>query len=346
MKLKPIYALIGTDEAAKHIRINALKSAFTEIYGSLSTEVYDASSLTPKELYSTMLLPYIFTENRIVFIQNIEKWSVGTSAGSNTDQIILKIAQQYITNPPDDFILVLTGESFPKKTKSWKMLTEAISLRGKFLEYNLPREWDMPQWISDLAITEEINLIINRSVAEYIFNTMGSDSIAIYNELVKLSFYIHSLQRNIVTIADVDLLITPRQHLSSHNPVLQISLKNFNNASVMLSQLSDTMPQFIHSMAREIRLMATVCSLVEKKKPDAEIKKQLAKMGFFRKEPGDWIYKQTKSRSQKWNNERVARSIQSLALLEAQTKGAVPCFNKQLALTMFVYNTINIDDAK
>lgn len=325
MNLKPVYVLVGSDAASIHVRLEALKGAFTAIHGDLTIESYDANSTSPDEILMTLMSTSLLAGNRIVLVRSFDKWSSSTKKGA--DEAVGAIANQYLTDPDEGTVLILIGEKMPKKTRAWKELAAAVrahaGTKPNILEYDLPREWDMHQWVSDLARMPELGLDLDKPTAEYLLSVAGSDSMTIYNELFKIAAYLRDSGRNRVSRGDVDMLVIPRNHMSEFKFIEALSRGNMAEAEQVLAQLGGktAASQLAFVVARELRLMAALRSLMDAKAGDAKLKAALKSRGFFRVEPTDWVLKQLKQRAAGWTDERLVRCLRTLADLDFSLKG-------------------------
>ena len=319
LNLKPVYALVGSDEASRHVRVEALKSAFRGIHGDLTLEAYDASSTQPAEVLMSLMSTSLLSGNRIVLVRQFEKWSTATKGAA--DESVMSIAVDYLSDPDPGTVLLLVGERMPKKTKAWKELAAAITAKGKLLEYELPREWDLYQWVIEKAA--ENGLSMDKGTAEYLISVAGTDSMTLYNELSKIADYQDGTGRSQVSKGDIDILVMPRNHMSEFKFIEALSGGDMTEAERILAQLGGKTDasKLVFVVARELRMMAELSSLLTGKASDAKMKSVLKAGGFFRAEPSDWVLRQLKKRAGTYNDERLVRALRTLSSLDYRLKG-------------------------
>lgn len=340
LNLKPVYALIGDDEASIHLRVRALKDAFTSIHGDLTIETYDAGTTPPEEVLMSLMSTSLLAGERIVLVRAFEKWG---AAKKGEDTAIAAIANEYLVSPDPGTVLILVGERFPRKTVAWKQLEAAVrghaGAKPNILEYPLPREWEMHQWVATRA--RERGLEIDRPVAEYLLAVAGSDAMTLLNEILKIEAYLAGTGRNRISRGDIDVLVIPRNHMSEFKLIEALSLGDMAGAERVLSQLGSktAASQLVYVVAREIRMMAEISRLMGEGKGDQAIKAALRSGGYFRGDPTDWVLRQLKKRAGGFGTERLVRSIRSLESLDLALKGGTRArHDERFLLDRFMYD--------
>lgn len=338
--MKPVYAIIGDDDASKESHVKALKDAFIKNIGSNNVEIYDAAITQPAYMLMNLTTMSLFGGGRLVIIRNFDAWGEGAKkAPTPTDEEIIELTQ-YMQTPQTDTVLLLIGLRFPKKLVIWKDLYRAVEANGKILEYNLPKDWEMKGWVQKTA--EEIGVKFNDANAELLLELVGKDSLALRQEIIKLKTY---KQDEAITKDDIELLVYKRPRAAEFKMLEALSNKDYVTAFGILNESIDArvpIHRMVYPLMKEIRMMILVKRAVADQANDTEIERRLMAEDFFKMKPTPWVIKQLKKRAYNYNVEQMIKSIWTVGVLDYELKGGLRIKRPfQLSYELTFYNLIN-----
>lgn len=340
MKLKPVYAIVGDDDASKEIRLTALKNAFAQSLGTNNIEIYDAALTEPTFLIMNLTTPSLFGGGRLVILRNFDAWGEGVKKTPTPSEEDLKDLTDYVQNPQEDTILVFVGVRFPKKLVIWKEFYRAVEEHGKVMQYDLPKEWEMKDWVLKLA--DDIDLKITPKQAEVILELIGKDSLMLSQELNKIKTY--TVNRP-VTDEDIEKLIFKRPRAAEFKLLEALSKKDCNAAIRILNDsIESRVPihKMVYPLMKELRILSLVKDAMYEHKSDDEIAKILMNNGFFKMKPKSWLIKQYKKRAYNYTKEQIIKSIWTVATLDYELKGGLRIKRPfQLSYELTFYNIIH-----
>lgn len=193
--MKNLFLFTGVNKFEIDKQINKMieKANVTD----LSLVKYDAEEITIDEILNDCeTLPFL-SDQKIVIINNpLFLTSEKTKIQNNIDRFI-----EYINNPNQTTILIINASlvNLDKKKKINKLLLE----KCETFNYDNITETEASTIIKNRMNQLNVNITFE-AVNELIFRT-ECDSLKLYSELDKLSFY--SEDKNEITIEDIKLLI-------------------------------------------------------------------------------------------------------------------------------------------
>ena len=338
--MKPVYAIIGDDEASKEVRLLALKKAFAESVGSNNIEIYDANSTNPSYILMNLTTVSLFTGGRLVIIRNFDAWGEGVKKTPTPSDEDLKDFIEYTENPSSDTILVFVGIRFPKKLVIWKEFFKAVEKNGKILEYNLPKDWEMEQWIIDKA--KEIDLVLNKIKANNLLTLVGKDSMALYNEMVKLKTYKPTSE---ITNEDISYLIMNRPKAAEFKLMEALSNRDYHSAIKILNESIEArvpIHKMVYPLMKELRMLLLIKEAVKNHASDEKIQDLLIENDFYKMKTTPWVIKQLKKRADNYEIEQLIKSIWTVSTLDYELKGGLRIKRPfQLSYELTFYDIIN-----
>ena len=338
---KPVYAIIGDDDASKDARIKALKGAFEETLGTNNIEIYDAAITQPSYLLMNLTSMSLFGGGRLVILRNFDAWGEGVKKTPTPTDDELRDLTEYMSDPQKDTILILSGIRFPKKLVIWKDLYRAVESAGKILEYNLPKDWEMGAWTVNTA--QELGLSISKTDADYLVDLVGKDSLNLKNELVKMGTYLNTEKR--IDRKTIDELVARRPRSAEFKMLEALSEGNYSTVFSLLNEsIESRVPihRMVYPIMKEFRMLIAVKDIVDNNGRDTDIEKMLMDQGFFKMKPSPWVIKQLKKKAERYTREQLVKSIWTVGTLDYELKGGLSVKRPfQLSYEMAFYNVIN-----
>lgn len=158
----------GNRFAVQHM-LKQLKDDFIKQHGSAGIETYSGAELTAQMLTSLVGGATLFAAQRLIIIKNL-------SANKPLSEQIANLASQVSS----EVSLVIVEDTLDKRTAFYKLLKKL----GDFNELGELSESAIQAWIIDY--TTELGGTIGSSVARTLYQYVGSDQLALSNELAKL----------------------------------------------------------------------------------------------------------------------------------------------------------------
>ncbi|WP_420633714.1 DNA polymerase III subunit delta [Candidatus Palauibacter sp.] len=177
------------DEAAQQLVDAALDPATRDF----NYDQFQSEAVTGEQLASTLAMPPMMAERRVVFVRDAERLGAGVRA-------VLKQAAEAL---PSDIALIVTA-TIPKGSRA--AFYRDLKKSCRTLEWSSPRAAEVPGWIRDRA-RRRWGFDLSPGAAQWIAGAVGADLSILDAELEKLS----RLPADRRTEADIKALV-PRTH--------------------------------------------------------------------------------------------------------------------------------------
>ena len=177
------------DEAAQQLVEVAVDPATRDF----NYDRFQAEDVTDEQLASTLAMPPMMAERRVVFLRDVER------LGKKAQAVLQRVAAA----PPADLALIVTAR-IPKGSRAafYRNLKQAC----RTLEWKTPRPAEVPGWVHDRA-RRRWKLDLSPTSAQWIASAVGTDLSTLDAELEKLA----SLPADRRTEADIRGVV-PRTH--------------------------------------------------------------------------------------------------------------------------------------
>jgi DNA polymerase-3 subunit delta len=195
--LKPAYLILGDDLPKVENVLKRLKSRIIEQAGSdVSIDEFDASvDGAPAVVGAANTLAFLGGV-RLVLVREAQAWPKADK----------EVAATYLESPAPDACLALVAEKLP----AGDILRAATERHGEVLEYQAPKEGQLPQWLVREA-RERLGMDLGLQEARLMVQRCGDNQNILLRELEKLQIY---AGENRVTVDDIHLLATPTYEAS------------------------------------------------------------------------------------------------------------------------------------
>lgn len=157
---------------------------------------YDAREQSLAQvLEEAMTLP-VFAQRRLVFLKDVQDLK---------EKEWTQFAD-YLKNPSESTVLVLTASKIDKRKKVFKQLFD----KALTVEFRKPFEYQIPQWIKYLAQSQDLK--ITDDARQFLHRQVGSHLVELRNEIVKLKEFVESKSdpaaRTSIEIDDVKQVVS------------------------------------------------------------------------------------------------------------------------------------------
>ncbi len=163
--------------------------------GSTAVEVVNASDLTVKQLVASMQARSLFSEKRLLIINDL-------SVNKNITEHI----QDVLDADNVDTVALIVEQKFDKRTALYKLLKQKTDFRV-FDELN---EQALINWIVEYA--KDRNGKLSHIDAQYILQRVGVDQLRLANEIDKLALY-----NSVISKKTIDMLTVESVHSTVFN---------------------------------------------------------------------------------------------------------------------------------
>jgi DNA polymerase-3 subunit delta len=316
--LEQLYLISGNDTPKVRRAVARLrKRVHDETASDLNIFVYDGRVVRAAALLEEVQTPTFALGTRLLLVLDADRWPV-----ADRDRLA-----DYLADPAPDTCLTLVGGSF-KKTER---LTKLAEKRKAVLRYDLPRRYELPDWVRERAQVRKLHL--GRTEAQHLVDWVGSDPESLESEIEKLALYSPGGYGN---VTDIDAVCVQSLEASIFQLMDAVGKRDargaFRALEILYSRGEDQFSVF-YMLLRHIRQLRTLTDLPSGT-PSVEVARILGVAPF----------RAQKLVEQRGNFDRrdLGRALVALADAEGQMKGKAQ-YEPKLALEMALARLISGD---
>jgi DNA polymerase-3 subunit delta len=299
--LKPAYLIVGDDAPKVETALKRLRQRIIRESGSdLNISEFDASAEGAATVVNAANTMAFLGGVRLVLVKHVEAWNRSEK----------EIVAAYLASPAPDACLCLVAESLP----SSDLLRTAMQRQGEVLEYQAPRESDLPRWLQGEAArlgsrlgTREALLLVQRC---------GTNQNLLLRELEKLSLY---AEAGPITEEDIHRLGSVTVEARVFDLVDALALGRgpaaFSTAADLLAD-GEEVSLLFSRILRHFQQLSRVAALREEGRDMRAIQEELKLKPY----PAKKLFEQAAH----LGSEGVARRLAILAEADARLKGMSP----------------------
>ncbi len=274
-------ALIGNDDfeidgICSGIRETVLPEELTDI----NTTILDSTRNNLQDLIAHCNTIPFMSNLRLVIVHEFFSLITETSQKStkvNSDKSDWSLVRDFLDSIPDTTHLVIIDENLPKI----RGVSDYVKTHSKFLQLQLPRIYEMPQWISGQA--KKIGVSIDQAAISALVESIGNNKRLIDQELKKLNLYSNGTK---ISLADVKETVALVREASIFSAVDSIFECDPNRSFNLIKRILDdgNSPSYIITMiVRQVRLLMLCKDLRFHGLSDVDIGKRLSLAPFVMK---------------------------------------------------------------
>ena len=158
--LEQLYLIAGSDTPKVRRAVARLrKRVHDETASDLNIFVFDGRVVRAATVLEEVQTPTFALGTRLLLVYDADRWPA-----ADRDELA-----DYLADPAPDTCLTLVGGSF-KKTER---LTKLAEKHKAVLRYDLPRRYELPDWVRERAQARRLHL--GRAEAQHLLDWVGSD---------------------------------------------------------------------------------------------------------------------------------------------------------------------------
>jgi DNA polymerase III subunit delta len=175
--LREAYVVVSTQQALIDEVVTRMKTRISgEADLNMNLDEFDAESASPDEVIGAARMMPFLSEKRVVLVKNAQRWNAGE----------LTAMAAYLESPaPDASVIIAFLDTKPRPFAKSK-LSKVAKEKKYLMERAGPRfPSDYVTWVADRARHQGLHL--HADAATYLVDAVGTDLIALIQELDKLS---------------------------------------------------------------------------------------------------------------------------------------------------------------
>lgn len=217
--LKPAYLILGDDSPKVELALKRLKARIVAESGSdINIDEFDAASDPAVQVVNAANTLAFLSGTRLVLVQNVQAWVKAEK----------EVIAAYLKSPAPDTCLALVAVTLPPKD----MLRMATEKHGDVLEFQAPKEGQLPAWLVKEAA--RMHLRLATADARLMVQRCGDNQNMLLRELEKLQAYVGTRQ---VEVEDIRLLTTSTVEANIFDLLDSLALGHGNDAFTALEEL-------------------------------------------------------------------------------------------------------------
>lgn len=316
--LEPLYLIAGSDTPKVRRAVARLrKRVHDETASDLNIFVHDGRAVRAAAVLEEARTQTFALGTRLLLVFDADRWPA-----ADRDKLA-----DYLSDATPDTCVALVGESF-KKTER---LTKLAEKRKAVLRYDLPKRYQLPDWVRERAQPRRLRL--GRAEAQHLVDWSGADPDTLENEIEKLALYARGEP---VTVADIESVCVQSLEASIFQLMDAVGRRDargaFRALEILYARGEDQISVF-YMLLRHIRQLRVLTDLPSGT-PGAEVARILGVAPFRAQKLVD----------QRGNFDRrdLGRALVALADAEGQMKGKAQ-YEPKLALEMALARLISGD---
>ena len=296
--LKPAYLIVGDDLPKIETALKRLRARISEGSGTdLNIDEFNAQVTSGGEVVNAANTLAFLGGTRLVLVERVHAW------GKADKELI----SRYLKSPSPDTCLALIGDKLP----ATDVLRVAMAAHGDVLEYNAPKEGQLPQWLVQEAA--KMRLSLGLPEARLLAQRCGDNQNILLRELEKLKSYVGDVP---VGSGDIRLLSTRTIEASIFDLLDDLALgrgaETFGVAEELLAS-GERVEVLFYRILRHFHNLSRVAALRDAGKSRDEIQSELKMKAY----PVRKLVEQTAL----LGHGGIARRLAVLAETDARMKG-------------------------
>lgn len=181
-----LVTITGSNLYACNQKLQAIKAEFIKNYGDFGIEQIDCRDAEFSHIKEAALSPGLLSSEKLLILEN-----------ASTNKDLASGIEELINYVPQQIQIIIFDPSIDKRTTFYKLLKK----QGEFNDYS---ELDKPgliNWILDYVKANDGK--IDRNLAGYFVDRVGSDQLLIKNEIDKLLLYNSDISRESIELLTV-----------------------------------------------------------------------------------------------------------------------------------------------
>jgi len=168
------YIIVGTEEWSRNKLLALLKKTVLDpAMADFNLDQVNAAEVNGVKLVDKAGMLPMMADRRLIIAENCDKWQ----------QADIHAVPNYLGAPNDKTCLVLLFSAADRRKKLFKFKSPLI----RYLEFEKPRPWELPEYIAALA--RELKLALTDEAIALVAEYAGDDLGVAHRELDKLSLY-------------------------------------------------------------------------------------------------------------------------------------------------------------
>lgn len=190
--LKPAYLIVGDDLPKIEAALKRLKARIAEQSGSdLNIDEFDADEDSAAQVVNAANTLAFLGGTRMVLVHEAQAWLKAEK----------EVVAAYLRSPAPDACLALVADKLP----AGDVLRAAAKEHGEVLEYQAPKQGQLPQWLVQEA-AGRLGMELGFQEARLLVQRCGDNQHILLRELEKLQLFADGRR---VTADDIRILATP-----------------------------------------------------------------------------------------------------------------------------------------
>ncbi len=222
------YLLFGEDKLKKEQAVKKLKEKFGKKYSVHNIEQFDFSraDLSIQDLQAKLQAVPFLAKKRLLIISNV------LSSFNKNQTKKREIVSRQLTAAPETTILVIIEEKVHHAT------AKKLGQSGfKVKDFKSSYGYQLESWLKDKV--DQMDLSIDSKNTKLVIERLGSDSGAIYQELIKLKHYLGYDDRRKITSEDIEQVVSIKTDLVIFDLIDKVATKQLDKAVEYLFDLLD-----------------------------------------------------------------------------------------------------------
>ena len=315
--LDPIYLICGGDRPKVRVAVARLKQRVLEESGSdLNINVFNGTSDRVTAVIDAANTAGFSFGTRLLVVMQADKWPAADRAAM----------LEYLKDPAPETCIALVGENFTKTER----LTKELEKQGKVLRYEVPKRYELPDWVRSRAKARGLHLLAPET--RHLIATVGDHPDTLETELEKLAAYTRGGE---VTTADIDAVCSPTTEARIFELTDAVGHRDMRRAFHCLETLyaaGDKALDVFYPLLRHVRQLAAVADLPQGT-PAPEVAKLIGAHPF--------TAKRLVEQQANFDRHTLGRAVIALADAEAGMKGKAQV-EPELVLEMALAQLIGV----
>ena len=217
-QFKNIYLLTGEELYLRNQYKKRLRNALLDPEDTMNAASFEGKGINPREIIDLAETMPFFADRRVIMIEN-----------SGFAKNACPELAEYIPEIPESTCLILIESEVDKRGKLYKNIKNT----GRVVEFKRQDERTLARWV--LSILKKEGKNITEETMHTFLGRTGSDMENIEKELEKLLCY--TLERDVITTADVEAVCTEQTENRIFDMVLAITEKDQRKALELYADL-------------------------------------------------------------------------------------------------------------
>jgi DNA polymerase-3 subunit delta len=297
-ELKPVYLVMGDDDAKIDDWRTRVRRRAEREGGAGALESFDAREAGPREIATAVATLTLGGESRYLLVEGVDAWKAGETAP--LEQALGSIA------PATVLVLIARGKAPGKLAKAVE------KAGGESREYKAPKPWELPRWTAERAREEGLHL--DADAAKALVAAAGPRQARIAREIERLAVTAHP--RTQLSAEEVERMATPEAASRAHDLADALVAGDRRQAMVLAEDLvhREGRPgSLAFPVVRRLREVHRAAELLDAGVPEQKVGSALGLPG--------WRAKRTVADARKVSRDGLERALCAFADLELDVRG-------------------------